>query len=58
MVCARPDKPSDLVIDETNKEPAATVPATPIPFRTWAIPRTRTIFLWCDSDESVSINYN
>ena len=38
MVCARPDKPSDLVIDETNSEPAATVPATPMPVRTWAKP--------------------
>jgi hypothetical protein len=45
IVCARPDKPSDLVIDETNNEPAATVPATPMPFRTWAKPRTLTIFL-------------
>ena len=45
IVCASPDKPSDLVIEETSNEPAATVPATPMPLRTWARPRTRTIFL-------------
>jgi hypothetical protein len=56
MVCARPDKPSDLVIDETSNEPAATVPATPIPFRTWANPRTLTIFLWCASGERIFID--
>ena len=43
-VCASPAKLSESVIEATSNEPAATVPATPTPLRTWAVARTFTVF--------------
>jgi len=41
---AGPANVSESVIDETSNEPAATVPATPTPFKTWAVASVRTTF--------------
>ena len=47
LVCASPARVSELVIDETKREPAATVPATPTPLNTWAVASVLTTRRWC-----------
>jgi hypothetical protein len=40
VVCERPANDSEFEIEETNKDPAATVPATPTPLRIWVVAKT------------------
>ena len=42
LVCASPAKVSESVMDETKSDPAATVPATPTPLKTWAVANVLT----------------
>ena len=44
LVCANPAKVSELLIEATKSEPAATVPATPIPLSTCALASVLTTF--------------
>ena len=44
VVCASPARASDLEIDVTRSEPAATVPDVPTPFKIWAALSVRITF--------------
>ncbi len=45
LVCARPASVSEREIEETSREPAATVPAVPSPFRICAEAKTLTVLI-------------
>jgi hypothetical protein len=46
QIAARPASVSEFEIEETNSDPAATVPATPTPLRTWVVARTLIVRFW------------